>query len=186
MELSEKVTSLNNDDLLRLCRVLTCAQGDEMKIYHSRLGGPGHQNAKEGSMIQRGRETAPDERKGNMEIKVDEEKVQEAVNEHINRAVGNAISAYSVQSAISEKIANEVTCGAISVSIEQALNNINTVVLTNAISEQIQRAMMSAVSHIIYDGLCDVLIKMRNIPSYESEKREKARIEIMALLKKEK
>ena len=29
--------------------------------YHSRLGGPGHQNAKEGSMIQRGRETAPDE-----------------------------------------------------------------------------------------------------------------------------
>ena len=33
---------------------LTCAPGDEMKIYHSRLGGPGHQNAKEGSMMGQG------------------------------------------------------------------------------------------------------------------------------------
>ena len=70
MELSEKVTSLNNDDLLLLCRVLTCAPGDEMKIYHSRLGGPGHQNAKEGSMIQRGRETAPDESAHHLEAAV--------------------------------------------------------------------------------------------------------------------
>ena len=61
MNIYDQVNSLSDDDLLRLCRVLTCAPGDEMKIYHSRLGGPGHQNAKEGSMIQRGRETAPDE-----------------------------------------------------------------------------------------------------------------------------
>lgn len=51
MNIYDQVNSLSDDDLLRLCRVLTCAPGDEMKIYHSRLGGPGHQNAKEGSMI---------------------------------------------------------------------------------------------------------------------------------------
>ena len=61
MNIYDQVNSLSDDDLLLLCRVLTCAPGDEMKIYHSRLGGTGHQNAKEGSMIQRGRETAPDE-----------------------------------------------------------------------------------------------------------------------------
>jgi len=54
MNIYDQVNSLSDDDLLLLCRVLTCAPGDEMKIYHSRLGGPGHQNAKEGCMMGRG------------------------------------------------------------------------------------------------------------------------------------
>ena len=42
MNIYDQVNSLSDDDLLRLCRVLTCAPGDEMKIYHSRYG-TGHQ-----------------------------------------------------------------------------------------------------------------------------------------------
>lgn len=118
-----------------------------------------------------------------MEIKIDNDKVQASVNEQINKAIGNSLGSYAVEKAIGEKITEEVTHGVIAESLSCALQGIDTSTLAKKISEEIQRALVSSVSHIIYGGLCEILLRIHDIPSYESEKREKKKAEIMAALK---
>jgi hypothetical protein len=120
-----------------------------------------------------------------MEIRVDEKQVQDAVNENINKAVGNAISSYDVQKTISDQISSEITVGVLAESICSAVKHIDTDYLTKAISSEIQKTMVSAVQHIIVEGIAGVLVGLRKIPDYDRDATKKAHMEIITMLKQE-
>lgn len=120
-----------------------------------------------------------------MEIRVDEKQVQDAVIENINKAVGNAISGYDVQKTISDQISSEITVGVLAESICSAVKYIDTDYLTKAISSEIQKTMVSAVQHIIVEGIAGVLVGLRKIPDYDRDATKKAHMEIITMLKQE-
>lgn len=119
-----------------------------------------------------------------MEIKINENDLQEAINSRITKAIETALSGYGVQSAIEEKLTADITMGMIGDSLEAALKEIDTGALTNSISVEIQKAMVSAVTHIIYEGLASVMVDLRKIPSYDDKARKSAFTEILATIKR--
>jgi len=113
-----------------------------------------------------------------MEIKINQEQLDEAVSLHINKAVESALSGYDIQRSISEKISNEVACGIIGESVSNALQALDTKRLTTALAEQIQRTMTGAVCGMIEEGIINLIMDMRKVPSYDDEKRKRAYAEI--------
>jgi len=118
-----------------------------------------------------------------MEIRISQEQLDKAINENVEKAISNALSGYSVQAAIADKITNEVATGVIGDSLNRAISEMDTDKLTRAISEQIQKAMISTVNHILTEGLISTILELRKIPSYDDKKREQAAAEIRVMLK---
>lgn len=121
-----------------------------------------------------------------MEIKINEQDLEAAINSKIQIAIGSALEGYGVRSAIEEKLTSDITYGLIGDALQNALEQMDTGNLTNVISIEIQRAMVSAVTHVIYEGLASILTDLRKIPSYDEKAREKARVEILAAIRREK
>lgn len=118
-----------------------------------------------------------------MNIEINQELLEKSVNEHITKAVGNALAGYNVREAIGQKISDAVASGAIGEAISKAVSSMDTNALTLALAEQIQRTMTGAVCNIVEEGVCGLLLKLRGVPEYDRENFAKEKAEIMASLR---
>jgi hypothetical protein len=120
-----------------------------------------------------------------MDIKISEESLQEAINLQINNVVIGAIGGYSVQEALSKKIAESFSYGVIADAIDAALKSIDTGHLITSLSFEMAKATTRAAVACMTDGLVETLVSIRKIPSYDDEKLKNARMEIKAMLTRE-
>lgn len=120
-----------------------------------------------------------------MDIKLNEEELQEAINSKMNKAVENALMDYSIQKVIAEKITQSFACGVIGEALDKALASMDVTELTTVLAKEISKATTRAAVHILTDGLIETLLNLRKIPDYDDKKRSAARMELAALLKRE-
>lgn len=118
-----------------------------------------------------------------MNIEINQELLEMSVNEHITKAVDNALAGYNVREAIGQKISDAVASGAIGKAINKTISSIDTDALTLALAEQIQRTMTGAVCNIVEEGVCGLLLKLRGVPEYDRENFAKEKAEIMTSLR---
>jgi hypothetical protein len=111
------------------------------------------------------------QQKTKMKIELDQEKVSEAINIHINKAVEDALKGHSVREAIAQKISAQLADGAVAKAIDNAVSRVDTGKLTQAIAEQIQKTMVSAVAHIVQESFLGIMANMRGFASYEGEEK---------------
>jgi hypothetical protein len=120
-----------------------------------------------------------------MDITIDNEKLQEAINNKISKAVEEALGGYEVKSAVANKITESFAHGVIGEAMDKAIASMDVVALTSSLANEIAKATTRAAIHCLTDGLVKTLLAIRNIPDYEREKYEHARLEITAMLTRE-
>lgn len=118
-----------------------------------------------------------------MNIEINQELLDKSVNEHITKAVDNALAGYNVREAIGQKISEAVASGAIGEAISNAVSSMDTNALTLVLAEQIQRTMTGAVCNIVEEGVCGLLLKLRGVQEYDRDRFAKEKAEIMASLR---
>jgi hypothetical protein len=119
-----------------------------------------------------------------MNIQIDQSQLDQAVNTHINTAIQQALQGYSVKDAIGKQISESVASGVLAEAIDSAIAKVDTGALTTHLANEIQRATTSAVVSILHEGLADLIMTIRKVPSYDQEKMKTERAIIMAKLTK--
>jgi regulator of protease activity HflC (stomatin/prohibitin superfamily) len=120
-------------------------------------------------------------RRSVVQISLSEEQIQSAIDSSVATAIQNAIGGYSVQSAIGQKITNEVIDGAIGTALHEALKTLDVSALAKSLSEQIQRTTTAAVCRLVRESMVEMILKLRGKTEYSSgykEEREKLSIEL--------
>lgn len=117
-----------------------------------------------------------------MNIKINQESVDRAINENINDAICNALKSYEIEKAIADRISDSIASGVIAKSVDKAITQMDSDALTNALAEQIQRTAIASTVTIMRSGFIDTVMKLRGISEYDEAKRTKARAEIGAEL----
>lgn len=112
-----------------------------------------------------------------MNIQLNPEQIEAAINSHINKAVEQALAGYEVRQAISEKLTRDIASGVVGEALNNAVASIDSHALTQKLAEEIQRAMTGAVVNLLHAGLADTLLRMRGLNDYsQGYKEERARI----------
>jgi hypothetical protein len=117
-----------------------------------------------------------------MEIKVDETLLQDTINDKIHLAIKSAIGDYSVKDAVAARITSEFAHGVIAEALDKAMQSINVTALTTSLANEIAKATTRAAVMVLTDGLVSTLLRIRNIPDYDRDRYDAARIEIRAQL----
>lgn len=117
-----------------------------------------------------------------MNIKINQELVDQAINQNINDAICKALKSYEIEKAITDRVSNSIASGVIAESVDKAITQMDADALTNALAEQIQRTAIASTVSIIRDGFVDTIMKLRGVSEYDEAKRAKARAEISAEL----
>jgi len=114
-----------------------------------------------------------------MQIKIDQSRIDEAINLSATKAIEAAMKSFSVTSAIGDSVTEEIASGAVSEAIRLAVTQVDTKTLTTHLAEEIQKSVTSVVVTILQEGLLDVVCKIRSIGDYsESDKKEKERLRV--------
>ncbi len=108
-----------------------------------------------------------------MQITIDQNAINEAVQATATRAVTDGLGSYEVTAAIANAVTAQVADGAISQAIAAAVTKIDVDALTQAIAEELQRATIRATSEILQEGMLDTICKLRGIKDYDSEYQRK-------------
>lgn len=117
-----------------------------------------------------------------MEIRIDENVIQEALNDQATKGLANAFGNYGIRSAIQEVIANSVIPEIMATAVVDAASKIDTERLTQCVAEELTRAVIKGTQAIVRETMTTILLDIRKIPDYERDKREKARLEISTKL----
>ena len=115
-----------------------------------------------------------------MNINIDEKQLQEALDKQATTGVRNAMEGYAIRSAIEKAVAEAVLPDLIRTSVVEAASQIDIARLTQCLAKEMSRSVVKGVQAVMQDTMIEVILKMRGIPDYEREKREKARAEIKA------
>ena len=111
-----------------------------------------------------------------MEVKFDNEKIQEAIQDSANKAISEALSGYGVQRAIGEIISEHVATGIIGEAILNAVKDIDLKQITQNIASELQQAIVVSTISVMREGAVDMVCNIRGIDKYAkdySEFREK-------------
>lgn len=115
-----------------------------------------------------------------MEIKIDEQQVQEAMNKQATLGIKNAFEGYGVRSTIETAIAESVIPAIITEAITQAAATIDTAKLQNILAQEIARSVTSGVQHIIRETMINIILDIKKVPSYDDKKRSEERAKLEA------
>lgn len=107
-----------------------------------------------------------------MNISIDSELIEKAINEKINAAISSALGGYEVQKAIGATITEDVASGLIAGALRDAIARLDTAHLTLRLAEEIQRAMTGAVVNLIHRGLAETLVNLSGTSLYSSNREE--------------
>jgi hypothetical protein len=116
-----------------------------------------------------------------MELKIDQQLIADAINKTASKALESSLCGYEVQVAIASVVTREVAEGAIAEAIKQAVQQVDTAALTQALAVELQRATVRATVAILQDGLMTTICKLRGIGDYSTEDKE-ARAKLRAEL----
>ena len=119
-----------------------------------------------------------------MQIEINQQTVQEAINSKINQAVVDAIGSYNVSAMISEKLAEFLSRALIIESIDKAFDNNTREKMVAAVSDQIIKTTVKSVNHVMMQTTAKMIVDMKGIQTYETEKYKKAMLEVLAELNK--
>lgn len=112
-----------------------------------------------------------------MNIQLNSEQIESAIDSHINKAVEDALKHYSVQESIAESITKDIASGVIGTALHRALKSVDADTLTARLATEIEKAMTGAVVRLLHEGLAHTLLKLRGINDYASNyQAERARI----------
>ena len=115
-----------------------------------------------------------------MEITIDQETVQAAVNKQLSTVVERAVGEYAVTDAIRKSIADAIGTDLIRVATEEAIGQIDKDAIRAAISDQMSRTMIKGVSMIVESAIVDMLVRLEN-PGYMTDgQREKVAMSVRA------
>ncbi len=112
-----------------------------------------------------------------MDIRIDDSSIAEAINASVHDAVNAALKGYSVQSAIAQAMAHEITSGAIVQAIKEAVAQVDHQQLVHALAREIQVATTKAAIAILQESMVEAIAKLRGLSTYsEEDKREREMI----------
>lgn len=112
-----------------------------------------------------------------MELKINEKLIEEKMNLEITKAVADAVSGWKMQSAIADVITSEIAEKTLQEVIRKAVSNIDIDDLVSVLAKEMSRSVVSAVVHILEEGVLDIVCKLRGIGNYSDEdKRERERV----------
>ena len=112
-----------------------------------------------------------------MQINLDQDKINAAIDQTASKAVEDALKGFAIQQAIADVVSKEVATGAIAQAIRQAVQQMDTVKLTQHLSAELQRHTTRAVTHILQEGLLQAVCRLRGIGDYsENDRRERLKL----------
>lgn len=117
-----------------------------------------------------------------MNIQINQEQLDAAVSQHINKAVAEALTGYKIKEAIAEKLSNDILNGAIAESLDKALEDFKSVELVKVLTVEMQKAVTAGVVISLREQTCEMVMRLRKVPEYDEAKRAASRAQIMAEL----
>jgi len=112
-----------------------------------------------------------------MDIKIDAQQVEKAINEQVGKAIADALSGYDVRQAIAKSLSTEIAEGAIHQALKRATANLDLERLTATLASEIERAATASTVGLLQESFVSVVAKLRNISEYGDEyKRERTAI----------
>jgi tetrahydromethanopterin S-methyltransferase subunit C len=113
-------------------------------------------------------------------ITVDMDKIGAALQAATSDAIDSRMASYEVKSAIANVVAKEVAEGAVAQALQAAVATLNV----GALTQKLEKAVVGGTVNVIRETMAELIIRMRNIPVYQEDQRQRARAEILALLTK--
>ena len=111
-----------------------------------------------------------------MNITIDMEAVQAAVNETITKEVSQAAISYETKKRIGEAIANAFAWGPINDAVEKGVREADVDTLAKAIVSEVLRTTAQTARLVLEDAAIDVICRIRGV--YTDGERNKVREEI--------
>lgn len=115
-----------------------------------------------------------------MEIKVDTEEMQAAIDKGATSAIKSAFEGYSMRSAMEKVVTDSVLPTVIGSAISGAIDKFDIESLQKAVAEQMARSITSGVQLMFRETTIDMLLMLRKVPDYDKDRREKERAKIIA------
>ena len=114
-----------------------------------------------------------------MEIKIDEQQIQDVLNEQAQTGVKYAFESYAIREVLQETIAKSVIPALMLDAITRAASTVDVGRLSQCVAEEITRSVTRGVQHVIQETMINVILDIKKVPSYDDEKRKSAREEIL-------
>lgn len=121
-----------------------------------------------------------------MEISLNNKQLQEAIEKATNAAVTECIGGWEVKNIIKEKATEVLLSVSVAQAIESAINNMNIGGLTQAITREIEKAVVSLAVHTLRGTTARAIFDLRKGKQYMTSDEEAQMMEkIIAELKRE-
>ena len=117
-----------------------------------------------------------------MEIKINQEEVQAALDNGTTTAIKNAFEGYSMRNAIEKVLAEAVLPDVMGTAIRGAVDLIDAKALQGALSAQMSRSITKSVQFMLQEATINMIMDLRKIPDYDKPRREIERAKIIAEL----
>ena len=127
-----------------------------------------------------------------MEIKLDTQVIQKALDEQTLKATEEAFKSYAITSAIKERMSEVLIDGILSSALAKAIEQVDVDQLAQSMAETIARSSVAAASTLLVDSTVASIAKLRGYESYQDDykaKMDTLRAEIkskMSMSRKEK
>lgn len=114
-----------------------------------------------------------------MQIQFDEKQIAAALDTAATVAITSAFSGYASASALRDIVSKSVLPEIMTKALTEAASRVDLEALTSSLATQIARTITSAAVMLIRDSTVEMILDLRKIPSYDDEKRNKARVQVM-------
>lgn len=121
-----------------------------------------------------------------MQITLDQNQLDAAIAMHINKAVADALSSYKIKEVVAEKLSEQIISGAIGEALDKACSQFKDEQLIAVLTNEMSKAVTSGVVITMRETVCEMVMRLRQIPSYDDAKKNAARALIMSELKGDK
>jgi len=118
-----------------------------------------------------------------MQITLNQEQLDAAIAVHINKAVADALSSYKIKEVVAEKLSEQIISGAIGEALDKACSTFKDDHLINVLTQEMGKAITSGVVITMRETVCEMVMRLRQVPSYDDAKKNAARALILAELK---
>lgn len=115
-----------------------------------------------------------------MEIKIDTEEMQAAIDKSASSAIKSAFDSYSMRSAMEKVVTDSALPAVIGSAISSAIDQLDVQSLQKSVAEQMTRSITSGVQFMFRETTIDMLLMLRKVPDYDKERREEERAKIIA------
>jgi len=116
-----------------------------------------------------------------MNINLNEETIQKALDEQTTKAVESAFKDYAIEQAIRDRITKCLIDDIISDALAKSVDMVDVNALAKGLAEQIAKTSVSAAHHLLLENTVATIAHLRGIESYQndfSEKMDRLRAEL--------